>query len=66
MPAGKILYGEWFDKIKRQQSSVQGRVRKEGAEYIIIVTLSAKSSLILGEYKAGFCRKGHIYVTVNA
>ena len=26
------------------------------------VTLSVKSSLILGEYKAAFCREGHKYI----
>ena len=29
---------------------------------LIIVTLSAKTSLVLGEIKAVFPRKGHIYI----
>ena len=33
---------------------------------IIIVTVSAKSSLILGENKAAFCREGHIKLFILA
>ena len=32
---------------------------------MIIVTLSVKSSLMLGENKAAFCREGHKYCIYN-
>ena len=35
------------------------------SNHVSYVTLSAKSSLILGENKPGFHREGHIFILTN-